>query len=50
MVGMPLWSSGTKEMRYTFKDGDKLQFACTLAGHYGTMHGEFVVEAAAANP
>ena len=50
LVGMPLWSSGTKEVRYTFKAGDQLLFACTLSGHYGTMHGEFVVEAAAANP
>jgi hypothetical protein len=50
LVGIPLWSSGTKEVRYTFKEGDQLQFACTLSGHYGTMHGDFVVEAAASAP
>jgi uncharacterized cupredoxin-like copper-binding protein len=50
LVGIPLWSSGTKEVRYTFKAGDQLQFACTLAGHYGPMHGDFVVEAAASAP
>lgn len=50
LVGIPLWSSATKEVRYTFKEGDQLQFACTLAGHYGPMHGDFVVEAAATAP
>lgn len=50
LTGIPLWSSATKEVRYTFKAGDQLQFACTLAGHYGTMHGDFVVEAAASAP
>jgi uncharacterized cupredoxin-like copper-binding protein len=50
LTGIPLWSSATKEVRYTFKAGDQLQFACTLAGHYGTMHGDFVVEAAATAP
>jgi uncharacterized cupredoxin-like copper-binding protein len=50
LTGIPLWSSATKEVRYTFKASDQLQFACTLAGHYGTMHGDFVVEAAASAP
>jgi uncharacterized cupredoxin-like copper-binding protein len=50
LVGIPLWTSATKEVRYTFKAGDQLQFACTLAGHYGPMHGDFVVEAAATAP
>jgi uncharacterized cupredoxin-like copper-binding protein len=50
LVGIPLWSSATKEARYTFKEGDQLQFACTLAGHYGTMHGDFVIEAATSAP
>jgi uncharacterized cupredoxin-like copper-binding protein len=44
LVGTPLWSAGTREVRYTFKKGDALQFACTLSGHYGMMHGDFVVE------
>jgi hypothetical protein len=50
LVGIPLWSSGTKEVRYTFKVGDRLQFACTLSGHYGPMHGDFVIEAATSAP
>jgi uncharacterized cupredoxin-like copper-binding protein len=50
LVGIPLWTGGTKEVRYTFKAGDQLQFACTLAGHYGEMHGDFVVEAAGSAP
>lgn len=50
LVGIPLWSSGTKEVRHTFKAGDQLQFACTLSGHYGTMHGDFVIEPAASAP
>lgn len=44
LVGIKLWSAGTKEIRYTFKPGDVLQFACTLAGHYSPMHGDFIVD------
>lgn len=44
LVGIRLWSSGTKEVTYTFKSGDVLQFACTLAGHYSPMHGDFIVD------
>jgi hypothetical protein len=30
---------------YTFEpNGPPLQFACTLAGHYGRMHADIVVE------
>jgi azurin len=44
LVGEHVWSGGTREVRYTFQPGQTLQFACTLSGHYGPMHGEFVVE------
>ena len=44
LTGVKLFSSGTKEIRYTFKPGDTLQFACTLAGHYSPMHADIVVE------
>jgi hypothetical protein len=44
LVGIKLWSAGTKEVTYTFKSGDVLQFACTLAGHYSPMHGDFIVD------
>ena len=44
LVGIKLWSADTKEITYTFKSGDVLQFACTLAGHYSPMHGDIIVE------
>ncbi len=42
--GVQLWSAGERVVVHTFTSGDRLQFACTLAGHYGTMHGDFIVE------
>lgn len=43
--GVDLWVSGVREVVYTFEpDGPPLQFACTLAGHYGLMHADIVVE------
>jgi hypothetical protein len=43
--GVHLWVSGVREVVYTFKaDGPPLQFACTLAGHYGLMHADIVVK------
>lgn len=44
LTGVKLFRSGTQEIRYTFKAGDTLQFACTLAGHYSPMHADIVVE------
>ena len=45
LVGTPLWYQGVRDVVYTFQaGGPALQFACTLAGHYGNMHGDFVVE------
>ncbi len=41
LPGIPTFSSGTKEVTYTFESTDPLQFACTLPGHYGSMHGDF---------
>ncbi len=41
LPGIPTFSSGTKEVTYTFETTDALQFACTLPGHYGSMHGDF---------
>jgi hypothetical protein len=29
---------------YTFEAGQQVQWACTLAGHYGQMHGDFIIE------
>jgi uncharacterized cupredoxin-like copper-binding protein len=45
LVGTPLFYQGVRDVVYTFQaGGPALQFACTLAGHYGNMHGDFVVE------
>ena len=44
LTGVKLFTSGTQEIRYTFKAGDTLQFACTLASHYSPMHGDIIVE------
>lgn len=35
---------GTAEFDFTAPASGPLQFACILAGHYGTMHGEIVIE------
>lgn len=35
---------GTAEFDYTVPASGPLQFACVLAGHYGTMHGDIVIE------
>lgn len=44
LVGAPLWSNGVREVSHTFATGDTVQFACPLSGHYGLMHGDFIVE------
>lgn len=45
LVGMPPWYQGVRDFVYTFQvGGPPLQFACTLAGHYGNMHGDIIVE------
>ena len=41
LPGIPTFASGTQELTYTFETTDPLQFACTLPGHYGSMHGDF---------
>ena len=43
LTGTHLWSGGRRSIVYTFEPGEKVQWACTLAGHYGLMHGDFVV-------
>jgi hypothetical protein len=44
LTGTHLWSEGRRSIVYTFDAGQKVQWACTLAGHYGQMHGDFIVE------
>lgn len=43
LTGTHLWSEGRRSIVYTFEPGEQVQWACTLAGHYGLMHGDFVV-------
>ncbi|HEV8516640.1 MAG TPA: plastocyanin/azurin family copper-binding protein [Candidatus Limnocylindrales bacterium] len=45
LEGVPDSTGGTHEFQYTFDDASaKLQFACTVPGHYPSMHGDFVIE------
>ncbi len=40
--GIPEFESGTQTLTWTVPDDvSGLQFACTVPGHYGTMHGDF---------
>lgn len=42
LSGIPDFTQGTKTLTYTVTaDTANLQFACTLPGHYPTMHGTF---------
>jgi len=45
LPGLAPFSSGTQQFTYTVSDATaSLQFACTLPGHYNTMHGTFNVQ------
>jgi mono/diheme cytochrome c family protein len=44
-VGIPTWQSGVQSVTWTVS-GEGLQFACTVPGHYPTMHGDIVVREA----
>ena len=40
LQGIPAFDSGTQELTYTVPaDVTNLEFACTLPGHYPSMHG-----------
>jgi uncharacterized cupredoxin-like copper-binding protein len=42
LEGIPEWESGVKEFDYVVTaDTANLQFACTVPGHYQSMHGGF---------
>jgi uncharacterized cupredoxin-like copper-binding protein len=44
LQGVDAWESGVKELDYQVtSDTAGLQFACTVPGHYQTMHGSFVL-------
>ena len=45
LAGLPVFSTGTQNFTWTVpSDASGLQFACTLPGHYATMHGDIVVQ------
>jgi uncharacterized cupredoxin-like copper-binding protein len=44
LKGVPQFTSGTKEFEYTVPASGSLQFACTVPGHYATMHGDLVIQ------
>ena len=45
LPGVAPFESGTQQFTYTVTDATaNLQFACTVPGHYGTMHGTFNVQ------
>jgi hypothetical protein len=44
LPGVPEWTSGVQAFEYTVTaETDGLQFACTVPGHYQSMHGTFLV-------
>ena len=44
-VGIEAWADGTMTTTWTVEIGpEPLQFACTVPGHYGTMHGDMVIQ------
>ncbi len=44
-TGIPTFTEGTQTLTWTVPtDASGLQFACTVPGHYGTMHGDFVIQ------
>ncbi|MEZ4596319.1 MAG: plastocyanin/azurin family copper-binding protein [Chloroflexota bacterium] len=43
--GVPEFADGTQTFTWTVPtDASGLQFACTVPGHYGTMHGDIVIQ------
>ena len=44
-TGIPTWESGEQSVMWTVpSDGGPLQFACTVPGHYATMHANIVIQ------
>jgi mono/diheme cytochrome c family protein/uncharacterized cupredoxin-like copper-binding protein len=44
LTGIPQWTEGVQTLEWTVPEEGSLQFACTLIGHYGPMHGAFVIQ------
>lgn len=46
LPGVATFTGSTQTFTYTFDNPpDQPQFACTVLGHYQTMHGDFVIQA-----
>lgn len=43
LKGIPEWNSGTQSFTWTVEGEGRLQFACTVPGHYPPMHGDFIL-------
>jgi len=44
LPGIPQWTSGVQEFDYVVTaDTAKMEFACSLPGHYPLMHGTFTI-------
>lgn len=44
LLGIPAWSSGSREFQYTFEGPGPLAFGCTIPGHYAQMKGTFEIQ------
>jgi uncharacterized cupredoxin-like copper-binding protein/mono/diheme cytochrome c family protein len=46
LEGIPDFNEGTEEFTWTVPEDTptQLQFACTVAGHYASMHGDFQIQ------
>jgi hypothetical protein len=44
LPGLPPWSTGVRSFDWVVPMDGRLQFACTIPGHYGPMHGAVVVQ------
>lgn len=44
LTGIPAFSTGTKSFTWTVLSSGTFQFACTIPGHYQTMHGDIQIE------
>jgi mono/diheme cytochrome c family protein/uncharacterized cupredoxin-like copper-binding protein len=44
LKGVPEFNSGVEKVTYTVPTSGTIQFACTLPGHYQTMHGDLSIQ------
>ena len=44
LPGVPAWSTGPRTLEWVVPPGGRLQFACTIPGHYEPMHGDLAIQ------